>query len=648
MTISRNKKKKLKDNLIELVRADIDAAKLNYEENVLPAAWKRLQRFYCDQDYYKQLFPNLSKRCSFVMSDVADTIYWILPSLMRVFFGSTDPISIDGRTADDNPEPMKMLCNWQLQRKNKGFLIFYRWFLDALQLGHGVVKILWRKIIEDVEETDVMTPEQFVAFDPDAEGVKFIRAEVQPDGSYLVYVKLNKIVQNQPVICNVPVSEFWWLAGGAHNLREYPFVCHRRRMTRSEIEQQIEAGVYDRIDDSDFDASRYQECATDDELSEFYKQNTGSESEQEGASGLDKSRNLHWVSECYGQYDINDDNISEYVIVTVIGDKIVRLEENELKRPHFAVVSPYPDQYQLTGLTIDDMIGDIQDAKTALIRQIITNVANNNDRKAVVDVSAMIDEKELTENTKYLRVRLDSNRRAADVISYFPDEPLSPLVMHFMEYLDQVKENRTGVTRYNQGLDSKSLNKTATGITAIMGAANQRIEMIARMFSETGVIDLFDLLVEMNGRYLDTPQLVRLTGQRDPVLVKPDDIDGHFDLDVAAGVGAGQRQEAVQNMMLLLATVYPAVNKLLQSQGLQITPDKVANALKTLVEQMGYKDSTKYAMTDEELVEMAQAVLQATGITGNTGLPPGAGGQPPTPAAGGQPPQYKKGNYIQC
>ena len=126
--ISEETRKKV----LEYVKADIDAADLYYTDNVEPACLKRLQRFYSSKEYYQALFPALSRRSSFTMSDVADTVYWVIPSLMKIFFGGQDPISITGRTPDDDAAPMQMLCSWQLQKKNHGFLIFYRWLLDAL------------------------------------------------------------------------------------------------------------------------------------------------------------------------------------------------------------------------------------------------------------------------------------------------------------------------------------------------------------------------------------------------------------------------------------------------------------------------------------------------------------------------------------
>jgi hypothetical protein len=107
----------------------------------------------------------------------------------------------------------------------------------------------------------------------------------------------------------------------------------------------------------------------------------------------------------------------------------------------------------------------------------------------------------------------------------------------------------------------------------------------------------------MNSRYVDNEQVIRLT-EGQSLVVQPDDLAGEFDLDIAAGIGAGQRQEATQNMMLLVAQIYPA----LLNMGVppEIVSAKAVEAVKTLVEQMGYKDASKYAPTPEEIQQYMQ------------------------------------------
>lgn len=585
--------------LLAYVKADIEAAELYFSDEVEQQCIKRLRRFLSDPTYYEELFPQLSKRSSLTMSDVADTVYWVMPSLMRVFFGSSDVITVTNKTAEDNAEPMHELCNWQIQRMNKGFIRFYKWFMDAMMLGHGVMKIRWERRTKMVTEDATMTPDEFAAFDPDAEGVKFLKAEETPEGMVRVKVRREAVVRDQPVLENVPVSEFGWLpdTGEVEGLQ---FCFHKRLMTRSEIESNVNAGVFSKVTDQEIAGARYN-TDTENELRSYYT--SQDEGYRDGAADLDKSRTQYWVYECFGKYDIDGDNISEDMIVTVIGDKIVRVEENELGRPHFAMLSPYPDQYQLTGKTIDDMIGELQDIKVAMYRQIVVNVANNNDRQAIVDEDA-VNPDDLRENRRWIRASKLLNRPVSSVVQFMPEAPLSSAAFPLLQQLDSIKENRTGVTKYNQGGDSKDLNKTATGITAIMNAANQRIEMIARMFAETGIIDLFRLLVEMNSRYMDQEVVIRLTNGQ-PLQVRPDDLKGEYDLDIAAGVGTGQRQEAVQNMMLLLTQVYPAA----ANMGMPADPVRIAETVKVLLTQMGYKDSTKFFPTPEEVQQQQQQMM---------------------------------------
>lgn len=585
-------KKSISDQeLLTWVRADIEAADLYYEDEIEPACIKRLDRFTSNKDYYARLFPDLQKRCTLTMSDVADTIYWIIPSLMRIFFGSSDVVTISGRTAEDDATAMQELCNWEIQRKNRGFLRFYKWFMDALILGHGVMKTRWNKQVKKVQESAKMTPEEFIQFDPEAEEMKFISAEENPDGSITVKVRREKLVNDEAAIENVPVSEFRWLPDKSE-VQSLLFCYHRRLMTRSEIEANVKAKVFKPVTDEDIAGAQY-DYHQDGELDQFYRDNDNQL--RDGAAEMDKSRTQYWVFECYGKYDVNGDRLSEDLIITVIGEKIVRMEYNDLERPHFSVLSPYPDQYQITGRGIDDMIGELQDAKVAMFRQIILNVANNNDRQAIVS-EKFINADDLRENKKYIRASNPEGMPVSSIVAFMPEAPLASAAFPLLQELDNIKENRTGVTKYNQGGDSKDLNKTATGVTAIMAAANQRIEMIARMFAETGVIDLFQILVEMNQRYMSQEVVIRLTNGKQ-LQIRPDDLKGEYDLDIAAGVGAGQRQEATQNMMLLINSIYPALNAL----GVPVTPDKVLEACKTLITQMGYKDASKYLPTIEEV-----------------------------------------------
>jgi len=169
--------------------------------------------------------------------------------------------------------------------------------------------------------------------------------------------------------------------------------------------------------------------------------------------------------------------------------------------------------------------------EVALTRQIVQNIALTNDPKMIL-AEESINISDYIEGRKVIRKKPGSPM--GDAAMPMPVNQLSPQTFQFLEYLEGQKENRTGITRYNQGLDANSLNKTATGISAILGQSSQRLELIARMFAETGISELFRFMVSLNQKFVDQNTVVRLTNKQ--LRVSPDDLNGNFDLIVNAGI----------------------------------------------------------------------------------------------------------------
>lgn len=167
-----------------------------------------------------------------------------------------------------------------------------------------------------------------------------------------------------------------------------------------------------------------------------------------------------------------------------------------------------------------------------------------------------------------------------------------------LEYLDTVKENRTGITRYNQGLDSNSLNKTATGVSIITQAANQRLELIARIFAETGLSDLFRFLIKLNQLFVNQELVIRLTNG--PLRIDPSDLDGQFDLVVNAGMGAGAKEQNLQNLQLVRD-----ISTQLAQVGLS-GPEQWYNLAKRIIEEVGFKNVDDFLMDPQTAAQQAQ------------------------------------------
>ena len=118
-------------------------------------------------------------------------------------------------------------------------------------------------------------------------------------------------------------------------------------------------------------------------------------------------------------------------------------------------------------------------------------------------------------NENYLKLvkKLDNHFKSHETLSIKEFKVISQTSRKYavplLEYLDQIREVRTGVTKYNQGLDSESLNKTATGISTIMNQTQMRSELIARIFAETGVKDLFRKMFALSIKYQDKEKIIQ-------------------------------------------------------------------------------------------------------------------------------------------
>ena len=229
----------------------------------------------------------------------------------------------------------------------------------------------------------------------------------------------------------------------------------------------------------------------------------------------------------------------------------------------------------MADVSLKEIVGEVQTIKTALMRQLLINTANTNNIRWFINPNG-IELTDLDEGRQYIRTKALDMRNS---VLPFPQASLAPWTMNLFEYLEGALEQWTGRTRYNQGTDSSSLNKTATGISLLQQASAQRIDYIIRVFAETGVGEALRFLVELNQRYIDQPQVVRL--QNTMLQVSPDDLKGEFDIDVNAEIGVGKKQQTIQNLQLYLGTLAPA--------GMEIgavTPGEWAKAAQKLLREM--------------------------------------------------------------
>ena len=470
-------------SLVTAIQNDISSAEDYQNAVVLPTVKERYEIYYADKDYYAQKFPKLSKVSSLVSTDVTDTIEWALPSLIKGFTGGDDVVTVQGASEGDdkNAEIMQDLLVYQLQRQNRFFPILYNWMKDALITGMGIIKCYWERKEDYTPFVQMMNVRAFQELM--LQDVQIVKVE-GPDalGSLTVTYLSPYYIKNAPVIENILVSELLYSAD-AKTLDEANFVAHKKKVTMSYLREREQDGIYANVDDIKQQKSRSMMDAdiVEDAIGDKYDK-MGNE--------VDDARNEVTIYECYTKLDYNNDGVLEDMIVTICDDVILRVEPNYMGRHPFFAISPTKDPHRIwVKRSYAELIGELQDLKVALTRQIVQNIALTNDPKMILAEDGINIDDYISGRSV---IRKKANFPMQNVAMAMPVNQLSPYTYQFLEYIEGQKENRTGITKYNQGLDAKSLNKMID-ITTPVPMANGTWKVM-------GDIEDGDVIVGQNGK----------------------------------------------------------------------------------------------------------------------------------------------------
>ena len=577
---------------------DIQRANDFFTAKIEPVLRVRHQIYEADREYYKKRFKNTAAQSDFVSFDFWSMVQWAIPMVMNSFFGGDDAVVIVGRNQEDVPraDVLKSLINFQLMTQNKGFLVLWDWFSDAFQYNLGAVKIWWERN-EDWEDEHLEYVDAMMLLQLQLNEWCSIEYANGPDmmGMYHVGYRIGRLKSNKPIIEPVRVTDLRW-SPEAKNLQEANFVAHRQTVTADHLRRQAKAGVYDPLAVE----KAIEKAGSGGVVFGAFETELNDELDQRPRDE-ETPRALFELYECYTKLDINGDGLLEDAIVTVVGDELLRVEENSLGRTPIFTLSPVRDPFKvLADVSLSEIVGEVQTIKTALMRQLLVNTVNTNNQRWFINGTG-VNIKDIQENRQYIKVSSGSPK---DAVYPFPQQGLAPWTMNLFEYLEGALEEWTGRSRYNQGLDSKSLNKTATGISLLQQASEQRIDYIVRVFAETGVGEALRFLIELNQRYIDQPQVIRLQNQM--LEISSDDLKGEFDIDVNTEAGVGKRKQTIENMQLFLGMIAQV--------GMQIgavTPGEWAKAAQKLLQESGIRDPQSYVKDPEQVKqEFFMAVQQ--------------------------------------
>lgn len=533
-------------------------------------------------DYYlgREFGNEVEGRSKVVSTDVADTIEWVMPSLLKIFASGDKVVMFNPRGPEDveAAEQETDYVNFVVMEKNAGLEVLYTWFKDALLSKVGYVKAYF----EEIEDTD---EEYYEGLGDDELAMLLQDGEVEPieheavpsmgpDGMPVIShnVKVKRIAKLRRVkIEAIPPEEV--LLTTKHRtvtLQDADFIQHRTRRTISDLRAQGFDIDDDIASDDGEDTMLNDESISRDLYDEFT-------ADMEGDRELRKIM----VRETYIRIDRDGDGIAELRRILTIGDTI--LEDDPCDLIPFAALTPILMPHRHVGRSYADLVMDLQLIKSTVLRQILDNMyLANNGRTAVNANRVNLDDLLVSRPGGVIRV--DGDPGGAMMPIQHP--MLGATSFSMVEYIDTLRENRTGVTKYNQGLDSNSLNKTASGVSQIMTASQQRIELVARLFAETGVKDLFLIVHALCRKHSQKAEVIRLRGQWVPI--DPRQWKKRSDLSIAVGLGTGNKDQQLQHLMTILTA---------QREAIQLgiaTPKNIYNALVKLTQNAGFKDPDEF------------------------------------------------------
>lgn len=599
----KNLKPKEKEKIIAAIHRCKAKAKQYYEEIVEPEIQRREDNYYATKRMYEEKFPVLSEYSQWRSMDIMNVVTWITPELMEIFAGTSDPVDIKGVDVNDDKTARKIkeLLKYQLTRKNHWFSFLEAVMQPCIVDNLGVAKVYWKhdeerkpyEMMWDAEDQQMFQNISASIQNGEIEITKMVPLGDNQNRFFRLEFDRIIVKSNNPVVEFLPASELRFTPE-AKNLQEAKFVAHRKIVQGDYLFRKEEEGIYQNVREAlealGDTTHTTSETSHNEQLSTIIRE----------LSDNDEASREVELYECYIRLDYNNDGKMENLIVHCVGNVLLSVQENKPGIAPFFLAQAIQDASMIFNSKVSYLqeLEQMQDLKTALIRQVIISVALANRpqkflKNNAVDVDAIMAGEEF----------VFTNDNPSDVVYIPPVNQISPVTFELVNYAQTDIEANSGSTRYNQGLDANSLNKTATGIKAIMSASEKKVKLLARRISENFLCPLFRYLIILNQIYMKPQEIFRLLNEN--VNITREEMNIDYDLIVDVGGGPGTKEAQIQYLTYLIQNLYP----ILEQRGV-VDGSGWHSAAKDLLEELGMKGASSY-LIDPDTPEGQQKIKAA-------------------------------------
>ena len=610
--------------LLAILRAEEVDATSYYTSELAKDQAAALDRYYA-----KPYGDEVEGRSRITTHDIEDTINWMMPDLMRLFFQSDDLITVASKSkADDEgmQDVADILAHYFFD-VNDGLTILHDFAFDGLLQRMGVVSARWddpkpeppevlkgvsavqlQQYLDDPEyeilsynEAGVDETASAVAPQPQtqapspqmqAPGAPGAVAPMAPQGMPvapqpmpLFDIEVQRTPKcGKPLIENVAPEEFA-ISRRAPSIHAAPYHRREQEMYLADVVAMFPDRAADLDPDYTTSTAKDIEINSDPRtLARFQQESISSNRE---TSNHEKRKKVRLYTE-YLWIDFDDDGVIELRQIKRVADTI--LENIRVKKSEFRAWSPIRVAHKLVGRSVADTIVDIQKLRTVVTRRtidsldqaLVPRIAYNKDAMDPEDIDALID----AEVGGVIGTKGNPNEIMTPIVT--PD--LTAAGFQMLEYWDQKSEQASGVTRHAQGIAPDAITKTASGIDMLQAAANDRIELVARWLAK-GVEEIVQSLLDLLCQYQDRPTTVKIKGR--PVTFDPRRWADDMAVKVHIAMGAANRQTMLANLAMISAKQEQILMEAGPDNPL-VSLKEYGHTLSRMVEIMGFKNTTKF------------------------------------------------------
>jgi hypothetical protein len=541
-------------------------------------------------------------RSQVVAMEVRDTVSAMLPSLMKVFFSSENVVEYVPRGPEDvaSTQQATDYANYIFSNDNNGFMTTYALFKDSLVRKCGIAKYWWDEVeevkIDDYSGLDDQTVQVLmqegaevkivVSYPDPSMPMDMMQPQVDPatglpmpmQQPMLHDVQIKRTTKDGRIrIMAVPPEELV-LDRRARSFEDAGIIAHRQMAT---VDDLLAMGyeldeIEENISSTDLDSN-----------DEYLARQPLSTTMGSGDSLNPGQRRVLYV-ESYIRVDFDGDGIAELRKVCCMGSgyTVVRnLPASYIPFVDFPC-DPEPHTSPLEAMSIFDLTHDIQEIKSEILRNTLDSLAQSiHPRTAVVEGQVNIDDVLNNETGAIIRMR------APGMVQPFSSPFVGQAAFPMLDYMDAMREDRTGMSKAAMGLDPDALQSTTkAAVAATVSASQSRLELQARLLAE-GMKKLFKGILYLMTTHQDKPRMVRLRNEW--VEIDPRVWNANMDVTINIGLGNGDTNERIQ----ALTNIANKQEQIIQQYGLNnpvVTPAMYIRTIQKIVELSGVKDASSY------------------------------------------------------